>query len=53
MAAKLTHILNFEAKFHKELELFKKKTVYANNSGHFKIVSITKKNNLSLEDLII
>ena len=52
MAAKLTHILNFKAKFHKEFELFSKKA-YANNGGHFTIVSITKKSNLSMEDLIM
>ena len=42
MAANLTQILNFKANFHQELELFKKN--YANNGGHFKIVSIIKKN---------
>ena len=33
MAAKLTHILNFKAKFHKEFELFKKKVYASNGSG--------------------
>ena len=42
MAANLTQILNFKTNFHKEFELFSKKN-YANNGGHFKIVSITIK----------
>ena len=44
MAANLTQIeiLNFKANFHQEFELFSKKK-YANNGGHFKIVSIIKK----------
>ena len=42
MAANLTQILNFKANFHQEFELFSKKN-YANNDGHFKIVSIIKK----------
>ena len=41
MAANLTQILNFKANFHQELELFSGKK-YANNGGHFKIVSIIK-----------
>ena len=41
MAANLTQILNFKVNFHQELELFQKKN-YANNGGHFKIVSIIK-----------
>ena len=35
-----TQILNFEANFHTEFEPFFKKKIYANNGGHFKIVSI-------------
>ena len=46
MAANLTQILNFKANFHKEFELFSKKQFYANNGGHFKIVSIKKLNKL-------
>ena len=42
-AANLTQILNFKANFHQEFELFSKNKVYANNGGHFKIVSIIKK----------
>ena len=42
--ANLTQILNFKANFHTELEPFLKKKIYANNGGHFKIVSITIKN---------
>ena len=42
--ANLTQILNFKANFHTEFELFKKKKIYANNGGHFKIVSIKIKN---------
>ena len=39
MAANLTQILNFQANFHKEFELFK--NIYnVNNGGHFKVVSI-------------
>ena len=38
--ANLTQILNFKANFHTELEPFFKKKIYANNGGHFKIVSI-------------
>ena len=38
--ANLTQILNFKANFHTEFELFFKKKIYANNGGHFKIVSI-------------
>ena len=37
--ANRTQILNFQANFHTEFEPFKKK-IYANNGGHFKIVSI-------------
>ena len=37
--ANLTQILNVKANFHTEFEPFKKK-IYANNGGHFKIVSI-------------
>ena len=44
MAANLTQILNFKANFQQEFELFSDKKMYANNGGHFKIVSITKKN---------
>ena len=36
----LTQILNFKANFHTEFEPFFKKKIYANNGGHFKIVSI-------------
>ena len=39
--ANLTQILNFKANFHTEFELFFKKKIYANNGGHFKIVSVT------------
>ena len=42
--ANLTQILNFKANFHTEFEPFKKKIIYANNGGHFKIVSIKIKN---------
>ena len=42
MAANLTQILNFKANFHQEFKLFAKKKIYANNGGHFKIVSIMK-----------
>ena len=42
MAANLTQILNFKANFYQEFELFSRKKIYANNSGHFKIVSIIK-----------
>ena len=42
MAANLTQILNFKANFHQEFELFSRKEIYANNGGHFKIVSIIK-----------
>ena len=42
--ANLTQILNFKANFHTEFEPFKKK-MYANNGGHFKIVSIKIKIN--------
>ena len=45
MAANLTQILNFKVNFHQELELFFLK-VYANNGGHFKIVSIIKNNQI-------
>ena len=38
--ANLTQILNFKANFHTEFEPFFKKKMYANNGGHFKIVSI-------------
>ena len=38
--ANLTQILNFKANFHTEFEPFFKKKNYANNGGHFKIVSI-------------
>ena len=41
--ANLTQILNFKANFHTEFEQFFKKKIYANNCGHFKIVSIKKK----------
>ena len=42
--ANLTQILNFKANFHTEFEPFFKKKIYANNDGHFKIVSIKIKN---------
>ena len=42
--ANLTQILNFKANFHTEFEPFFKTKIYANNGGHFKIVSIKKKN---------
>ena len=52
--ANLTQILNFKANFHTKFEPFFKKKIYANNGGHFKIVSIKiKKLILSTEDLII
>ena len=41
--ANLTQILNFKANFHTEFEPFFKKK-YANNGGHFKIVSIKIEN---------
>ena len=44
--ANLTQILNFKANFHTEFEPFFKKKIYANNGGHFKIVSIKKKINI-------
>ena len=40
LEANLTQILNFKANFHTEFEPFLKKKNYANNGGHFKIVSI-------------
>ena len=42
--ANLTQILHFKANFHTEFEPFFKKKMYANNGGHFKIVSIKIKN---------
>ena len=42
--ANLTQILNFKANFHPEIEPFFKIKIYANNGGHFKIVSIKVKN---------
>ena len=42
--ANLTQILNFKANFHTEFEPFFQKKIYANNGGHFKIVSIKIKN---------
>ena len=42
--ANLAQILNFKANFHTEFEPFFKKKIYANNGGHFKIVSIKIKN---------
>ena len=42
--ANLTQILTFKANFHTEFEPFFKKKIYANNGGHFKIVSIKIKN---------
>ena len=42
--ANLIQILNFKANFHTEFEPFFKKKNYANNGGHFKIVSIKIKN---------
>ena len=42
--ANLTQIVNFKANFHTEFEPFFKKKIYANNGGHFKIVSIKIKN---------
>ena len=44
MAANLTQILKFKANFHQEFEQFSKNNIYANNGGHFKIVSVIKKN---------
>ena len=44
MAANLTQILNFKVNFHQEFELFFLKKVYADNGGHFQIVSIIKNN---------
>ena len=44
--ANLTQILNFKANFHTEFEPFFKKKIYANNGGHFKIVSIKIKFNI-------
>ena len=44
VGANLTQILNFKANFHTEFEPFFKKKIYANNGGHFKIVSIKIKN---------
>ena len=44
MAANLTQFLNFKTNFHQEFELFSRKKIYASNGGHFKIVSIIKKN---------
>ena len=43
MAANITQILKLKANFHQEFELFLTKQIYANNGGHFKIVSIIKK----------
>ena len=43
MAANLTQILNFKVNCHQEFKLFRKKKNYADNGGHFKIVSIIKK----------
>ena len=43
MAANLTQIPNFKANFHQKCEIYLKIKVYANNGGHFKIVSIIKK----------
>ena len=42
--ANLTQILNFKSNFYTEFEPFFKKKIYANNGGHFKIVSIKIKN---------
>ena len=42
--ANLTQLLNFKANFHTEFEPFFIKKIYANNGGHFKIVSIKIKN---------
>ena len=33
-----------KANFHQKFKLFSEKKIYANNGGHFKIVSIIKKN---------
>ena len=44
--ANLTQILNFKSNFHTEFEPFFKKKIYANNGGHFKIVSIKIKSNI-------
>ena len=41
--ANLTQILNFKANFHTKFEPFFKNKIYANNGGHFKIVSIKNK----------
>ena len=43
MLANLTQILNFKANFHQEFKLFSKNKIYANNGGHFNIVSIITK----------
>ena len=43
MVANLTQILNFKAHFLQEFKLFSINKIYANNGGHFKIVSIIKK----------
>ena len=43
MEANLTQIHNFKANFHQEFELFSEEKNYADNGGHFKIVSIIKK----------
>ena len=42
--ANLAQILNCKVNFHQEFELFSRKKIYANNGGHFKIVSIKIKN---------
>ena len=46
MAANLTQILNFQVNFQQEFELFSlfsRKKIFANNGGHFKIVSKIEK----------
>ena len=48
MAANLTQFLNFKANFYQECKLFSKIKMFANNGGHFKIVSIIKKNYICL-----
>ena len=42
--ANLTQILNFKEIFTQNLNHFSNKKIYANNGGHFKIVSIKIKN---------
>ena len=48
LEANLTQILHFKVNFHTEFEPFFKKKIYANNGGHFKIVSIKIKNKIKI-----